>query len=456
MTKGDDLVNVGLEARTGPAFANARDCLEAGKLLCSKRFRISRALLQRLRTSQKGILSAKELAPVRADLALGNMSAKFQGGEKMRRPSWAVGLACLAIWCTAATFRTPNFVVQAPTPEIAQRVGQLAEHYRREKALEWLGYELPPWNVPVPIRVVVLPGSPGGATSYQPIDGQIFDMHMTVQGPLERIYQSVLPHEITHTVLVSHFRCPLPRWADEGAAVLSEDEPEKRRHDQLVRQSLAQGRAFRLRVLFHLRDYPSNGMDIMTLYAQGYSVVRFLVETGGRATFLAFLTEGMRRGWDSAVQKVYQCRNIEELEERWLSWMRGQHATPVPQLAGPARVPDTSPTATSISNRLTVARPATGSSTTNSPTISPPAQVGPYPPSGVTLLPPTPCRNGECSCVGAPGANMQTAAPCQQIKPSVLGNVRLLPPVSVTPTSDGWVPVPALPPQNPGLPANGF
>jgi hypothetical protein len=162
----------------------------------------------------------------------------------MRQMRWAIAIASLAVWCTAATYRTANFVVHAPTSEIAQRVGQLAEHYRREKALQWLGYELPTWNVPVPIRVVVLPSGPGGATSYQPVDGQIFDMQMTVQGPLERIYNSVLPHEITHTVLVSHFRCPLPRWADEGSAVLSEDEPERRRHDQMVRQALAQGRAF--------------------------------------------------------------------------------------------------------------------------------------------------------------------------------------------------------------------
>jgi hypothetical protein len=216
----------------------------------------------------------------------------------MRQMRWAIAIASLAVWCTAATYRTANFVVHAPTSEIAQRVGQLAEHYRREKALQWLGYELPTWNVPVPIRVVVLPSGPGGATSYQPVDGQIFDMQMTVQGPLERIYNSVLPHEITHTVLVSHFRCPLPRWADEGSAVLSEDEPERRRHDQMVRQALAQGRAFRLRVLFNLRDYPANGMDILTLYAQGYSVVRFLVESGGRQAFLTFLAEGMQRGWD--------------------------------------------------------------------------------------------------------------------------------------------------------------
>jgi len=357
---------------------------------------------------------------------------------------WATGLACLTVWCTAATYRTPNFIVHAPTPEVAQRVGQLAEQYRREKALEWLGYELPQWNVPVPIRVVILPSGPGGATSYQPIDGQIFDMQMTVQGPLDRIYQSVLPHEITHTVLVSHFRCPLPRWADEGSAVLSEDEPERRRHDQLVRQALAQGRAFRLRVLFHLRDYPSNGSDILTLYAQGYSVVRFLVETGGRQAFLAFLAEGMQRGWDSAVQRVYQYRNIEELEERWLAWMRGPYTVPAPQWAGPQRIPETSPAANSAPRLTTAARPAETALTSPARPTPGPAVPQAVPPS-VTLLPPIArsqdknCPNGVCCGNACPQpAPSWTASPA----PS---SPRLLPPVPVSVTQDGWVPVPKVP-----------
>ncbi|MCS7166621.1 MAG: hypothetical protein RMI91_06475 [Gemmatales bacterium] len=352
-------------------------------------------------------------------LVLQSGRAEPDGGNRMHR-SGAIVLAWLALWNIAATYRTPNFVVHAPTPEVAQRVGELAEHYRREKALQWLGYELPPWNVPVPIRVVVLPGSPGGATSYQPIDGQIFDMQMTVQGPLERIYHSVLPHEITHTVLVSHFRCPLPRWADEGSAVLSEDEAERRRHDQLVRQALAQGRAFRLRVLFHLRDYPGNGLDIVTLYAQGYSVVRFLVETWGRAAFLQFLSEGMRRGWDVAVQRVYGCRNIEDLEERWLSWLRGQSPGPTPQWAGPNRIPEMTPPVTSPSRATTAARPA----------AVPTSELGA---PGNALHP---------SLSG--GQSRQAPTEELVVRPSwdALPNVRLLPPIPTTPANEGWVPVP--------------
>ena len=79
---------------------------------------------------------------------------------------------------------------------------------------------------------------PSGATSFQFGQGQVLGMKMEIQGPLERLVRSVLPHEVTHTVFAYHFRQPVPRWADEGGAVLSEDDIERNRHDQLVRMIL--------------------------------------------------------------------------------------------------------------------------------------------------------------------------------------------------------------------------
>ena len=91
-----------------------------------------------------------------------------------------------------------------------------------------------------------------------------------IQGSLDRLLASVLPHEVTHTVFAYYFRQPVPRWADEGGAVLSEDDIERNRHDQLVRQILnTPGRAIPLRRLFAMTKYPP---DVMVLYAEGYSV----------------------------------------------------------------------------------------------------------------------------------------------------------------------------------------
>ena len=55
-----------------------------------------------------------------------------------------------------AGFRTPNFVVEAPTVEFATQVGEAAEAYRKELAIEWTGKPLPGnWKYPCPISVKV-------------------------------------------------------------------------------------------------------------------------------------------------------------------------------------------------------------------------------------------------------------------------------------------------------------
>ena len=125
-----------------------------------------------------------------------------------------------------ADYRTQNFFVQAPTREIAEKIGKTAEQYRREKAIQWLGQEMPPWPEPCPLHVTVTMNGSGGATSFAFERGQILGQKMEIQGSYDRLLDSVLPHEVTHTVFAHYFRQPVPRWADEGGSVLSEDELE--------------------------------------------------------------------------------------------------------------------------------------------------------------------------------------------------------------------------------------
>ncbi|HVJ67211.1 MAG TPA: hypothetical protein VM510_04460, partial [Caulifigura sp.] len=52
-------------------------------------------------------------------------------------------------------YRTANFVVNAPTQEIAQKVGDCAEYWREELAIDWLGKKLPNWYKPCEVTVKV-------------------------------------------------------------------------------------------------------------------------------------------------------------------------------------------------------------------------------------------------------------------------------------------------------------
>jgi hypothetical protein len=125
-----------------------------------------------------------------------------------------------AIGSVAAGYRTRNFVVTAPTPQIAQQVGDAAEHYRRELAVEWLGCELPAWYAPCPIQVKVGQIGAGGATTFnfapdQKGVMQVYGWDMKIQGSLERILDSVLPHEVSHTIFACYRAGPMkgpPRW----------------------------------------------------------------------------------------------------------------------------------------------------------------------------------------------------------------------------------------------------
>ena len=190
-----------------------------------------------------------------------------------------------------ATRQTPNFVVEAPTDEIARQVAATAEKCRVEVAKQWLGHTLPNWNEPCRVTVKVGQIGAGGATTFAFDRGQVFGWKMNVQGSVERILDSVIPHEVTHTILACHFRRPLPRWADEGAATLGEHESERNRQCLMLKQVFNSRRRIPLAKLLVIKEYPSDMQDVLTLYAQGYSLVDFLVQRGGRARYLAFLDE---------------------------------------------------------------------------------------------------------------------------------------------------------------------
>jgi hypothetical protein len=219
----------------------------------------------------------------------------------------------------AAQYRTTNFFVNASDAQTAKQVGDYAEHYRKEKAIMWLGQEMPPWPQPCPLYVTVNMEGPSGATSFQFGQGRVMGMKMEIQGPLDRLLASVLPHEVTHTVFAFYFKQPVPRWADEGGSVLSEDDVERDRHDRLTRQILNRGQQIPMRKLFALKEYPP---QVMCLYAEGFSMSDYLVRRSDYKTFLHFVGHGMQHGWDSAVQSFYGHRSVEELEEAWLKHLR--------------------------------------------------------------------------------------------------------------------------------------
>lgn len=232
----------------------------------------------------------------------------------------ALALALTAVCSMGAELRTQNFVVIAANPQVCQSVAQWAEHYRREKAIQWLGKEMPQWSEPCPLHVTVAMDGPKGETEFTFAFGRVSSQRMKIYGPLDRLIHSVLPHEITHTVFAYHFKAPVPRWADEGGSVLSEDDLERERHDKLVRNMLNKGQKVPLRTLFPVKEYGE--VPVMNLYAQGFSVSDYLVKRSNRQHFLNFVGHGMQHGWDAAAKSYFGHNNVDELEQAWLKYLR--------------------------------------------------------------------------------------------------------------------------------------
>jgi hypothetical protein len=198
-------------------------------------------------------------------------------------------LACAALVVAAllscgAGARSQNFIVSAQSPQLAAEVCTAAETYRRDLALEWLGQELPPWQQPCPIAVQVAPHlGAGGKTSFVFVQGTPLQWSMEVQGSRERVLDSVLPHEVTHTIFATHFGCPLPRWADEGACTTVEHSSEREKQHHLLLKFLTTERGIPFNAMFAMKEYPQ---DILPLYSQGYSLARWLIAQGGKPKFV--------------------------------------------------------------------------------------------------------------------------------------------------------------------------
>jgi hypothetical protein len=241
---------------------------------------------------------------------------------RLRRASAALVLsALLGSSLQAAGYRTANFTVAAPTPQLAKAIGDTAEHWRRELSIEWLGKELPDWSRPCPIKAQVSPNlGAGGATSFVFDQGEVFGWRMNIQGSRERILDSVLPHEVMHTIFASHFRQPLPRWADEGACTTVEHQSEISKQETMLINFLRSEQGIPFDAMFAMREYPQN---VMPLYAQGHSLAKFLISKYGKREFLAFLADGLKNDdWPRAVQKHYGYRHLLALQNTWMDWIR--------------------------------------------------------------------------------------------------------------------------------------
>ena len=156
-------------------------------------------------------------------------------------------------------------------------------------------------------------------------NGKVVARRINLRSDHPNLVKAILPHEITHVVLADLFPDKqIPRWADEGIAVLAEPASEQSLRAADLDQPLASNKLFALNELFTM-DYPKS--DAWSVYyAQSVSMTRFLVDAGTPGKFLEFLRESQRVGPEAALRTSYGISGYDDLQKRWLAYARSQAA----------------------------------------------------------------------------------------------------------------------------------
>lgn len=221
-------------------------------------------------------------------------------------------------WC--ATYRTSNFIVNADSEDFARQAGEVAERYRRDLAIWWFGEELPTWSNPCVLTIKTGPTlGAAGETVFTVSNGEVFKWKMTAQGTEERVLDSVLPHEITHSVLASFLRAQPPRWIDEGMATLTESNVERTNYRLRLADFLHSRRGIAFNDMVAMKEYPK---DVQPFYSQVFSVCEYLILIGGPRRLAEFAKEGSRTNdWNAALRRYYEGRTLGDLQLEWIAWV---------------------------------------------------------------------------------------------------------------------------------------
>ncbi|MBQ8362607.1 MAG: hypothetical protein IJX36_01605, partial [Thermoguttaceae bacterium] len=179
---------------------------------------------------------------------------------------------------------------------------------------------MPNWSNPCVVTVKTGETlGPGGETVFTYCDNEVFDWKMTAQGSETRVLDSVLPHEITHTILASDLKAPAPRWIDEGMATSVEADVERTNYRTMLADFLHSRKGIAFNDMVAMKEYP---LDLMPFYSQSFSVCEYLILIGGRRRLVEFAKEGARTNdWNGALRRYYEGRSLGDLQLEWVAWI---------------------------------------------------------------------------------------------------------------------------------------
>ncbi len=224
---------------------------------------------------------------------------------------------------------TPYFrIFHNQSRDQIERVAAIAEKTRRDMYRKWFGNDGVDWTPKCELilhptandytRMTGVPSSSPGHSRIESDPGcqRVLSRRMDLRCDNPGMLDAVLPHETTHVVLAGMFgHFNVPRWADEGIAVLTEPAHKVDLHRRNLEKSRQEGLLFGVKELMQLDNYPQP-RRIGAFYAQSVCLVEFMTELRGPQVFTAFVRDGLREGYDEALRKHYAL-DMNELQDRW-------------------------------------------------------------------------------------------------------------------------------------------
>ena len=287
-----------------------------------------------LTEAKSGVFSyLNYFSPRKRSLAVVDVLTRARLCGRIRLAVVAFLVAFIAVHSSllAAVYKTDNFIIHANDANFARQVGDAAENYRAELSELWLGGKLRPWSRPCDVTVKLgAELASAGETVFSFSNGEVYDWRMSVQGNSERILDSVLPHEITHTIIASYLRAPAPRWLDEGMATAVEANSERTHYRKMLAVFLHNKRGIAFDDMVSMKEYPS---DLTPFYSQSFSVCEYLILIGGHRRLAEFAKAGVQsKDWDRELKTYYGYNSLGALQHEWNGWIREWDLANQPEL----------------------------------------------------------------------------------------------------------------------------
>jgi len=202
----------------------------------------------------------------------------------------------------------------------------VAERTRREMGRKWFGDDSE-WRArcdlylhPTAADYSRATGKPATWTAHSTINlegGRVVLRRIDLRGDDAELLTASLPHETTHAVLAGHFGTHhVPRWADEGMALLSEPAGKLDAYRRKLDEARREGTLLPLHNLMTMEEYPAANRAF-AFYMQSVSVTDYLVQQpGGPQAFARFVNEALKSSYEVALQKTYGL-DMATLEQQW-------------------------------------------------------------------------------------------------------------------------------------------